>query len=618
MLLGLTTVFLVEGNPMRTASILFLVTTSLCLTPVAFGQRILSDTEVQGILDQLLSAPRSGWISAGTIQGTHYEENGPETTDSAVVNAKIAQALLEYHQENDAKTWPGVLAEDPRKLELDAIPFNVEYELTNRYTMTTDEIVKCDGQRFHWEVTVMDRSDSVALPSDLKTTDNYMARHYRMHEDWNQHRIFAYDGSEYTIYAASSAQATVDAANNLPAEVHGPLTAGLIPWGNGRFSGSSLSHAKVSAQEIDQDGALCIQMAIAYEDGVQTELLLWDSSKEYAVKAATFTTRRGQVVTYECSDYREYSGQWVPTTVAIKRENASPTKETWTDIRVLSTAAPSLSSFKVALALDATVQYLSPVTTSPLIYINSCEVDTDKLLLERLDAAAAGRVRPQNCATLALQHVASEFGKSLSAAAMTDLVGENRRTTLYDLKRAARNLGLYAGVVKTDLAGLKTLGTAKAILHLPGKSHLVVLDRVDDRYVWLIDLSNDRFYYRESVHQFATIWPVGTAMLVSNHPLAVGQPELPDVAAKEIAGGYWDCNILYQEMEFVWCDFIPQELCDGAFQYYHERYICSLLEGGTCVAGAYVQYQETPCIPDPIVDCTVTGMWRFYYMRACR
>ncbi len=620
---------------MKTVGTLFLVAVCLYLTPAAFGQRVLDTTEAQGILKELTSQPRSTWISVGTIEGTHYQEGGPRTTDSTLVAAKIKEAETDAEAEAEAaaKTRdPSTVDPNPQALAVQAARFNAEYKLTNRYTMTTDETVMYDGRRFHWDVVVADRYDSMALPSEFVDGDerNFMVDHYEMHKDWNQHRIFAWDGSEYTTYSASGghlASFTADKIDPGYRPVNGPLTAGLIPWGIGRFSADSLMQATVSATEIDLDGTACIEMEISYDDGAWAKLVL-DLSKKYAVKTATLVDKIKShntpplIVTYKCYDYQLCSGQYVPSQVEIKRQNigtdsAAPTAETWTGIRVTSTTAPSPSSFKVAVGLDTTVEYISPATTSPLLYINSYEVDTDKLLLERLDYVAAGSTRPQNCATISLQHVASEFGKSLSSAAMTNLVGADGGTSLYDLKRAAQNLDLHARIVNTDLAALENLGNTKAILYLPDKRHFVILDRVDGPHVWLIDLSGNKFYYRENAYLFPITWSTGTAMLVSDQPLSSGLSELSDTAAKEIVGGYWICGNLYQEEAFIFCYYEPGIACDGWFQYYYERYVCKCVDIGTCNWGGMVRYQETPCIIDPIVECRVTGTWTFHYMRAC-
>lgn len=603
---------------MKTASILFLVATSLCLAPAAFGQHALDEAEVQDIIKQLTSEPRTTWISAGTIQGTHYEQGGPKTTDSAVIQAEIDKAIRDCQESIKANPLPDTVDENPQKLELEAAEYNVRYALENRYTMTSTEIVKYDGERFSWEVTVTDRSDSMAL--DPKLDGNYMVRHYAQHATWNRHRLFTWNGQEYTTYSVSGGYATVDAAGKLPRAVNGPLTAGLIPWGNAKFSTANLSAADVSAEAISLEATPSIQMTISHTDGSVSELAL-DPSKGYAVTSATLTSSDGSVVTYTCSGYQSIAGRWIPTTVAIERKTDSinssvPTLELWTNIKVVS-STPSAGSFEASLAMDATTEYVSPATASSVLYVNSYEADTNKLLTERLAYEAARGTRAQNCATVALQHVASELGKSVSPAALSNLVGANGRTSLYDLKQSARKLGLYATAVSTDLATLKTLGTAKVILHLPARNHFVVLDRVDDRSVWLVNLSGRRFYYRENVHLFPLDWSAGTALLVSDRPISTQSPELSDAAAGELTGGYWDCNTLYQAEALIGCDYIPWTVCEGTYMYLYERWVCRVVSSGSCSASVMPLRQETPCVKHPITDCNVTGIWTFYYIRAC-
>ena len=605
---------------MKATTVLFVAAAFLCLTSAVLGQQALDEAQVQGILDQLTSQPRNTWISAGTIRGTHYQEGGPRVTDAATIQSEIEAAVQACQERIAEAPLPDNVQENPQKLELEATPFNVRYELENQYTMTTSETIQYDGQRFHWEITVTGRSDSIPLDSELQ--GNYMVRHYEEHKLWNEHRIFAWDGQEYTTYSVSGGQAIVDAAGKLPRQVHGPLTAGLIPWGYAKFSAVNLAAADVSASEITLGGTTYVQMAISHTDGSSTELML-DPSKEYAVASATLTRSGGLAVTYTCSGYQSVSDRWVPTSVAIEREGLSAkssvaTLERWTDITVTSSTAPSPSSFAVSVAPDAMVEYMSPITASSIMYINSYEADTSALLTERLACEAARTIQPQNCATVALQHVASEFGKSVSPSALANLVGPDGGTSLYDLKQAARTLGLYGTVVQTDLETLKNLGSAKAILYLPGKDHFVVLDRIDDRSVWLIDLSGKKFYYRENVHLFPMAWPTGTALVVSDRPVSNRLVELPDAAAEDIRGGYWLCNTLYQEFGIQICTFEPWTYCYGSFIYYYERWVCGCVDVGTCPNSAMVLRQESPCYQDPIVDCIVTGVWTIYYVRACQ
>ena len=196
-------------------------------------------------------------------------------------------------------------------------------------------------------------------------------------------------------------------------------------------------------------------------------------------------------------------------------------------------------------------------------------------------------------------------------------MGSNRRTTLADLRKYTQGLGLYCRVVKADLATLKNLQGVKAILHIPGRNHFVALDRVDDQHLWLVDLSSNKCYYRESVHFFPTQWSEGTAMLVSDRPIGGQYDDVADSRLAGLSGGAgYTCTDLLQEDEWAGCYFVLGA-CYGSYAYYHERWGCEEAPSGTCYNSSMVRYQESPCVDDPIYECTITGEWYYYFMWAC-
>jgi hypothetical protein len=594
---------------MRTRTVLLTIVASSFLTTVAWGQRTLSSAETQQILQQLTSHPRSTWVPAGTIQATHQEYGAPKTTDPTTIRSEIDKAVQEYQNNPNKRELTASL----QKMALDAIPFNVRYKLANEYTMGSRVTVRYDHGRFYWEINVDSRQDSVQPDATLAA--NYMTRQFNL--NWNQRRVFAWDGQKYTTYTASGNRATVDAAGKLQRAVTGPLTAGLIPWGYSRFSLANLAAAQVSAK---QNAAGMIEMTLVFADGYSPSLTL-DPAKAYAVTKATLTAPGGSVVIYTCSGYQSVAGNWVPSTVTIERQNSNPdsqapTSEQWTFTSV-SAAVPAPGSFDVPLGVNTLVEYASPVTASTAVYIQSNMADTDELLAQHLAYAAAKGSRSQNCATAALQQVASGFGKSISASALAGLVGPNGCTTLYDLKRLAQSQGLYCRAVKTDLAALANLKGAKAILHIPGKNHLVVLNQADDRYVWLIDLSNKKFYYRQSVDFFPMEWSEGTALLLSDRPISGPSNELGDAKLKDILGGDgWACNDLLQNEDWSYC-FWAIRGCGGYYTYYYERWGCGPALSGSCSEEPMIASQQIICIDDPIYTCTLYGEWTYYYMYAC-
>ncbi len=594
-----------------------IVLSCLCLTTVVSAERTLPRSEILDILSKVTETPRDTWIPAGTIEATHQEYGAPTTTIGSVISGEIQQAIQDY-KNNPDKTE---VAPDLQKDKLDAIPFNVRYKLANEYRMNSSVTVMYDGARFYWKINVNSRSDSVQ--PDASLADNVMTENF----DWksNRQRIFAWDGQKYTIYSASDDQkivpphAIVDAAGTLPRAVTGPLTAGLIPWGHSRYSYASLAAAQLSAREVDLGGKTQIEMTITYADGAQTGVTL-DPSKDYAVTDATFDGGGATVVSYSCSDYRPVAGRWVPYSISIERRDAAKKNlrgsESWT-ITSVSTSTPAASSFNVPLGLDTLVEYESPLSTASSLYIYSPTVDTDELLAQRLSYQAAQGRRPQNCGTAALQYVAGRLGRSVSDGALARLVGPGGQTNLLAMKQFAQGLGLHARAVTTDLATLKDLEGVTAILHIPGEDHFVVLREVDDRYVWLIDLSSNRFHYRQSVDFFPQDWSEGTALLLSDRPISGRFTDIPDGIATAIVGASgWSCTKLLQNSFVFYCTYMTED-CGGALTVYFERWGCESAASGSCTDKVMVFRQQSPCIWDPVYTCNITGQWYPYHGIAC-
>jgi len=599
---------------MKTTRATIVLTTAfcLCLATVASGQRVLERAEILEILKDLTGQPRKTWIPAGTIEAAHREYAPAKTTDPAQISSEIEERVQAY-QNSTSKVER---SEDLQKLRLDAIPFNVRYELANEFTMSSTVVVTYDGNRFYWEIDVDSREDSVKPGPEL--AGNSMTESFDW--NWNQKRIFAWDGQAYTTYTASGNHAIVDAANQLPRGVNGPLTAGLVPWGHDHFSYDQLSAAEVSASAIFLDGIRQIQMTVDWADGASATLNL-DPARGYAVTSCTLPASFEIVSVYNCSDYQQVAGRWVPTSILVERRDAITDallrSDQWT-ITAIDGSVPKADAFDVRFQADALVEYVSTVTEEPAVYRYSHSVDTEQLLAERLTYAATRATLSQNCATVALKQAALELGKSIPSSTLASLVGEAGQTSMYDMKLAARGAGLYCRAVQTDLATLKTLDAVKAILHIPGKDHFVLLDRVDDRYVWLIDLTNDEFYYRKSVDFFPTEWSQGVALLLSNQPVAAPLSDIGDGTLGTLVGADgWDCIRLIQGDYVYYCDDLPGG-CEGTYRYHWLRYGCDPAPTGTCTTKMMVRYQESPCIPHPIYECTITGEWFYAYMRACK
>jgi len=593
---------------MKARILLRIAVLSLCLPAVSLGQRTLPSDEILLIFQHLTGQPRTTWIPAGTIQAAHRQYSAPKVTDAARVRDEIDRQIKEYQSASDKPE----LTEELQKMRLDAIPFNVRFKLANEYTMDSQVTVRYDGQRFYWEIDVDSRQDSVTPDSAL--VGNVMTEHFD--SSFNQRRVFVWDGEKYATYTASGKCATVDAAGRFLHPVNGPLTAGLIPWGQGRLTYASLSAATASATELDLGGVTQIQMSLTWADGWSMSVTV-DPSRDYAVTACTLPGGSNSLCSNVYSDYRQVAGGWVPSAISLERRDALTgrllSSDQW-NLTTIDGRVPTPDKFVVDYEADTLVQYDSPVTDEPSTYLYSYSADTDRLLADRLAYAAGQGRQRQNCGTAAIGHVASRLGKSVSSSALESLVGPDGRTTLYAMKQLAQSLGLQCRAVQTDLAGLQNLSGAMAILHIPGKNHFVVLDSIDDRRVHIIDLSNSRFYYSESADFFPMEWSQGVALLISTGAIAGQYNSLDDAALAAITGtsGY-ACTKVAQIEHWYGCS----EPCDGYYMYYWKRYGCQSAESGTCYNRALIRYQESLCIDDPVWQCTITGEWIYHYMLAC-
>lgn len=592
---------------MKARIFLVLAIVSPLLAVAASAQRTLQPDEIRGIFQQLTSQPRNTWLTAGTLEAIHQEYGAPKTTDPAEINREIDRQVEEY-QANPNKPE---LAEEGQKMKLAAIPFNVRYKLANEFTMTSHVIVKYDGERFYWEITVDSRRDSVVPEAAL--AGNFETEQFDL--NFNQKRIFAWDGEKYTTYTVSGANAIVDAAGRLPRGVNGPLTAGLIPWGRGLFSLANLTAATTVATEVAADGKTQVQMKLTWAGGSSTNLTL-DSSKDYAVTAATLPVYSDVLVSYLCSDYKQVGGRWVPSRIVIERRDATSNNilhsDQWT-LTAVSDTTPDPESFEIEFTPGTHIDYLSPVTKASQQYDWPAAGGT-RLVADRLAYAATEGKEAQNCATVALKYAASLLGKPVSDSRLAHLVGSDRLTSLRAMKAFAKDMGLYCRAVQTDLATLRDLDGVQAILHIPGKQHYVVLDEVENQSVRLIDLSSSRFYYPQSVDSFPAQWPNGVALLLSNRPIRGRFSDLPDTALTAIVGGYWTCTKLYQQAYEVPCN----QSCTSLYQVYFKRYTCESAPEGNCQGTVFVRYQESPCLMDYGQGiCGITYEWTYYYMRGC-
>ncbi|MHC4160074.1 MAG: hypothetical protein ACYSSO_13465, partial [Planctomycetota bacterium] len=409
----------------------------------ALADRQLERAEILQIFQQLTSQPSETWIPAGTIEATHQEYRAPQITDVNEIKGRVKQRIQGYLSDSERPE----ITQNLKKMRLDAIPFNIRYELSNEYTMVSTEVVRFDGERFYWQIDVNSRTDSVKPGKDL--AGNFMTEQFNV--DWNSRRVFAWDGEKFTTYYPSVNNSMVDTIGEIPRVVRGPLTAGLIPWGRGYCEYDSLVDSDSSAIEKVVNGQTQIHMVVNNTDGSQM-LFVMDPEKDYAVISSSVTSVANSVTSAEYSDYQLVSNNWVPTNILIERYEAGSNRllarNLW-NITSLDADVPQAGSFNVEYEDDALVEFSSNVAEEPLSYRHSEIVDTELLLAKRLEILASEGTQVQNCATIAMEYITGQLGKDVTEQQLAGLVSEpNGTTTIYAMKQFAQGLGLYCRAVQ--------------------------------------------------------------------------------------------------------------------------------------------------------------------------
>ena len=539
----------------------------------AFADRQLDSAEIVQIFQTLTtSQARDTWIPAGTIEATHQAY---KSSDGSVIDSSV--------------------------------------------------IVKYDGDKFYWEINI----DSSTIP---KGNSDGLDRNN------NARRIFAWDGNRYTMYFKSGNHAVVtERAGNIPIYVNGPLTAGIVPWGRGIYTLEGLLAAESSAVETDVSGKKQVHLTLLKEtNGLSLEIVfVLDASKDYTLLSWSLNNigYTSIVKTYE--DYQLMSGIWIPTTIIIERHDNTkqqPELLSYDNWNIISTNVdvPPLASFAISYETDTLVEYDSSITSTPLLYYHSDEVDTDSLLHEKFAIVATSDPRIQNCATVAMKYVSAKLGHDVNDQQLSQLVNvPNKNTSLYTLRQFAQQLGFYCLAVKTDFQTLKDLEGTQAILHIPETNHYVVLGTIDDKHIGIIDLNSNKFYQRTGLDTFKSSWSEGTVLLISKTPLLLSEnfTQISDENLHEIIGsdgggfGFYSCSDLIQVYNITFCSEPLFMMCGSRYRIFYNRYGCEPDEnGGNCSGTSMVGSVSSPCIEDPFDPgtCALSGDWYPQHIRACQ
>ena len=551
-------------NTKKLISIIVLLST---ISTTAFGDRELDRTEILQIFQTLTAQPRNAWIPTGTIEATH-----------------------------------------------------LEYKASSGYMTESTAVVKYDGDKFYWEININSHTRGTEPQSTSRNDFNL---------NWNKKRVFVWDGEKYTMYFRSSGNAIVtESPSDMSVRVNGPLTAGIVPWGYGAYTYQELSAAESSAA-VDSQGQIHLTLN---KTNMPKLVFVLDPAKDYAVLSCSINNLGLSSIVKTYGEYQKLvSGKWIPTTILIERyDNSKQTPELLTqdywDINSISVTPPQTNSFDVAYATGTLVEYYSPVTDKPISYHYSSEVDTDSLLYNRLMVVSTADTQSQNCATTAMKNVSAQLGRNLTDLQLAELMNEpNEGTSFYKLRQFTQGLGFYCLAAKTDIQSLRNLNGCQVVLHLPGSNHYVVLEHIDDEYVWIIDLDDNKFYYRTRLDLFDLDWSEGIALIISNEPLNLtgNFTELSDNQLHEITGGFpnYSCTDLTQTYNVIFCSPMMGGLCGSMYTTFYNRYGCNEDEnGGSCTGDDLVGNVSSVCIENPYNpgDCTITGNWYSQDIRACK
>ena len=534
----------------------------------AFAGRQLNRAEILQIFQTLTDQPRRTWIPAGTIEASHQAYTASEgfMTDSTV-------------------------------------------------------IVKSGEDKFYWEINI---------DSHIKQTNSSGNALSTFDINRNKKRIFTWDGQKYTMYFQSGNQAIVTESNGNAPAVNGPLTAGVVPWGYGVYTYKELSAAD-SSGEIDDQGL--VHLTINHTNLPQRSFIL-DPTKNYAVLSYLINSEGLSFITNTYESYELISGIWMPAVIIIERYKDTDkdlelvSYDYWTFTSV-SISPPEAGAFSAVYEPDTLVKYFRQATQTSLSYRYSSEVDTDELLQDKIKITLAGDAQTRNCATIAMKYVTEQLGTNITDQEFTWLVDESTGgTSLYDLNQFAQQQSFYCLAGKTDIQTLRSLNGCQVILHLPGPKHYVVLDHIDDEYVWVIDLDGNKFYYRTKIDLFEVDWTGGVVLLLSSEPLNPkgNFTKLSDEQQQRIIGsaggfGNFACTDLIQSYAVDLCDKPIGALCGGRYQVWYNCWGCesTTTTSSSCTGDGWIGSVFTPCELDAetLDDCTTSDTWYNIYIHAC-
>jgi hypothetical protein len=537
-----------------------------------------------------------------------------------VLSAGQIDAILETLTQTSAQTWLPAGTIQAKHLEY--------YEM-EKTVYESNETMYFDGSRFYWEIALNSVGDEEEKASGNSPADANIL-------DMNGRRVFCWDGSTYTRYYKSSDSAVVESRETqAPFGTYGPFSAGVVPWGSGIYTLQKLSQCTCTASEVEVNGQRQIRLQIMNENSslaLQMNFVL-DPDKNYAVISYLLQDPQTSGIEQKYGQYIQINDRWVPTVITIERFLKTPqgkrvmSYEDWR-FESVKPEIPATMDFSVKLKNGTLVEFQPSQKSGSLMYYANDQSDISALLGEKIAIAAQSEPARKNCATAAASFITKRFSRSLSTAQMGVLVSQqNGMTSLSLLKEKLEESGLYCTAVETNLEALREINNSMIILHLPASSHYVILDHIDDKDVWTIDLTSRKVYWKTPIQQFLQGWKYGTALIVSDAPQNLSTDTivpLSPIIQQQIMGGDpagYSCTELLQSDDRQLCSDPVGILCGGRYYRFWERYGCQENpKGGTCTGQGLPGHDYTHCIADfsNPGSCTITGAWYRRYIRACQ
>lgn len=542
--------------------------------------RLWSSAETEALLRTLTDSPRQYWIESGRIQASH----------------------LNYRQSED---W---LAQ-------------------------TEETIVFDGQRFRWDITL--DSDEQTIPEPMTPGQKSLRVPDKAS---NRNRVFVWDGRQYIRYFPNTEYAVVSeqAASSSPV-LRGPLSAEIIPWGYGDYALSALLSRQPTVQEDTLNGRTILRLSFEHQTirPLLRSILLLDPTFAYAVLSLTVDSDAVHITT-TYSDYFEVGGRWVPRQIRSERYVKTPqgleliSYDDWRFLQV-DTTLPAEKDLQPDFKEGTLVEVHPGGGRESLLYYSREQADIEGLLSEKMSSSGGPMDNKRNCARAAVQLLKHRFASAVlpdtepaaAAASIDDL------TSLYEVKQTLEQAGLYCLAVQTDIETLRqTLPNCGVIVHLPNQKHYLIVDRIDSRFVWTIDLSSRKFYWKWKIADFVRDWKDGTALLVADAPtrLPTQIQTLSPMRLYEILGGdgaqyeNYSCTQEIQKDDWIPCPMpMGGFLCYGLLYVFYPRFGCVEDEnGGFCEGRPMGGIDVTQCVNDPFEygSCLITD-WHTTYIRAC-